>query len=522
MQISKKCRRLRDAKRDGRGLLARRAVVVALLTAASITGIDALATEVSASPLADAVEAQDAETIRALLTKAADPNAAQVDGTTALHWAAYLQDADSVKRLIDAGADVNAANRYGVPVLSLACEVGDEQIVAQLLLHGANANASRHSKETVLMTASRTGRLGVVNALIKHGAVVNAKERRGQTALIWAADVGHADVVAALIEAGAEYKRPLKSGFTPFDFAVRNGNTDVVKLLIEAGVDIDRPMKEAQGGNNRPFKNTTPLILAMENGHFELAKTLLQAGADPNTQGTGYSPLQTISWVRKPETGDNQFSAPPPETTGKLTSLDFVRELVKHGADINAGKETNAGPRRKISGKGTTPFICAAATADVELMQLFIELGAEPNKTNTKGQTALMFAAGLAESGESDGPATPDEHLAAVTYLLTEVKGTDINAVDKEGETAMHGAAYKMLPRVVKRLAEHGADANIWTKPSKNKRTPLRIAQGFRPGNFKPSYETAQAIEKAMLAAGITPSLPPKHQNTPKEEYVAP
>ena len=475
--------------------------------------------EAPRSPLADAVELQDSAAIAALLDAGADPNTAQADGTTALHWAAYLQDEDTAKRLIAEGADVNAVNRYGVPVLSLACEAGDEAVVGMLLDHGADANAARAGKETVLMTAARTGRVAVVEMLLQHDAEVDAKERRGQTALMWAADAGHADVVTVLMEEGAEYKKPLNLGFTPFAFAVRNGHADVAQLLMEAGVDIDEPMKQANGGKNRPFKNTTPLILAMENGHFELAKTLLEAGADPNTQGTGYSPLHAMSWIRKPETGDNQFSAPPPRGSGKLTSLDFVKELVKHGADVNAGKEKDGGPRRKISGKGTTPFICAAATADVELMKLLIELGADSNQANATGQTALMFAAGLAESGEADGPATKDEHLAAVAYLLTEVEGTDVNACDHEGETAMHGAAYKSLPRVVHLLVEHGADIAIWNKPSKRGRTPLIIAQGFRPGNFKPDYETSKAIEQVMLAAGVNPPPPPKRDHGSDERY---
>ncbi|MBX2852259.1 MAG: ankyrin repeat domain-containing protein [Phycisphaeraceae bacterium] len=463
--------------------------------------------------LADAVEKQDDDAIDALLDSGSDPNVSQADGTTALHWAAYFEDVDRAKRLITAGAKINATNRYGVPVLSLACESGNTTIVALLLKHGADANAQRAGKETVLMTAARTGKIENVRALIDAGAKINAKEQRGQTALMWAADAGHADVVAVLIEAGAEYKQPLKSGFTPFAFAVRNGHADVAQLLIDAGVEIDRPMKEAKGGNNQPFKNMTPLLLAMENGHFELAKTLLEAGADPNTQGTGYSPLHAVSWIRKPETGDNQFSAPPPRGSGKLTSLDLVRELVKHGADVTLGKAKGGGPRRKISIKGTTPFLCAAATADVPYMKLLLELGADPHQTNDRGQTALMLAAGLSESGESDGPATPGEHFAAVSYLLDEIEEIDMNAVDQSGETAMHGAAYKMLPRVVHLLAKHGADIKVWSKPSKQGRTPLSIAQGFRPGNFKPSYETIEAIERVMRAAGVNPPPPPKQED---------
>jgi hypothetical protein len=69
----------------------------------------------------------------------------------------------------------------------------------------------------------------------------------------------------------------------------------------------------------------------------------------------------------------------------------------------------------------------------------------------------------------------------------------------------MHGAAYKMLPRVVKLLSERGAKIEIWNQKDKWGWTPLRIAQGYRPGNFRPSPETTAAIESIMLAARVKP-----------------
>jgi len=83
--------------------------------------------------------------------------------------------------------------------------------------------------------------------------------------------------------------------------------------------------------------------------------------------------------------------------------------------------------------------------------------------------------------------------------------GGDVNAVDKNGETAMHGAAYKSFPRVVELLAKKGAKIETWNHKNKWGWTPLQIAEGYRPGNFKPSFETIDALHKVMLAAGVTP-----------------
>ena len=99
--------------------------------------------------------------------------------------------------------------------------------------------------------------------------------------------------------------------------------------------------------------------------------------------------------------------------------------------------------------------------------------------------------------------------------------GNDINAVDKNGETAMHGAAYKNLPGVVQLLADKGADLNVWNRKNKHGWTPLIIAEGHRFGNFKPSPETIAAFRKVMTAAGITP-VEEKMANPGKNSDYAP
>jgi ankyrin repeat protein len=465
--------------------------------------------------LADAAENRDAAAVAALLKTKADPNVAQTDGMTALLWASYHDDLATAQLLINAGANVKASNRYGVTALTLACTNGDGPLVKLLLDKGADPNNVQNGGVTALMTASRTGRLDVVQALLASNANVDAKERRGQTAIMWAAAEGHADVVDALIEAGADYKTPLNSGFTPLAFAARNGRIGVARRLLDAKVDVNEAMTQARGGRNMPAKNTSPLLLAMENGHFELAAILLEAGADPNDMRTGFAPLHAMAWIRKPEKGDNDSGTPPPTGSGKLTSLQFVHKLVERGANVNLRKKSDGGGRLRISVKGTTPFLCAAATADVDYMKTLLELGADPTIQNFKDQTALMMAAGIDEKPEGDGPGAQAEHLAAVTFLLDlgDARGQDINATDKNGETAMHAAAYKSLPEVIELLDKRGADINIWAQKSKQGRTPLSIAQGYRPGNFKPSFETVATIKKLMIAHGVAPPPPPSKRD---------
>jgi ankyrin repeat protein len=464
--------------------------------------------------LADAVEQQDSAAIRSLLDQQVEVNGAQPDGMTALNWAVFLEDAEMVKILLDAGADANCKNNCGVMPLSIACQHGNESIVKRLLANGADPDSALRGGETALMTAARTGRVGPVAALLETGAEFNAVEEEGQTALMWAAAEGHADVVEMLVGAGANYDVVLPSGFTALMFAVRQGHIDVVHRLIAEGADVKsamRPSGSSQGKS--PGKGMSPLLLAIENGHFQLAAELLRAGANPKDDRTGFTPLHAISWVRKPAIGDNEYGDPPPIGSGRLTSLALVDLLIDHGAEVNAKKKDN-GKRGKFGKKNSTPFLLAAGTADVPLMKKLLEHGADPTIRNSIGWTPLMFAAGIGSGPEGDEPGTKDEALDAVKFLLD--IGADIDAVDKDGETAMHGAAYKMAPRVAEFLAQRGADVNIWSKKSEKGRTPLSIAQGYRPGNFKPSYETVDMIAKLMIANGVTPPPPPADREDPK------
>jgi ankyrin repeat protein len=115
---------------------------------------------------------------------------------------------------------------------------------------------------------------------------------------------------------------------------------------------------------------------------------------------------------------------------------------------------------------------------------------------------------------------TEEEALEAVQYALS--LGADVNVVDKNGETAMHGAAYKSFPKMVQFLAEKGAKIEIWNRSNRWGWTPLRIAEGYRPGNFKPSAETITALHRVMSAAGVAPPTNAAPVVAASPDYAAP
>lgn len=475
------------------------------------------------SPLADAVERQDRARVQSLLKQGAGYprsgwiNAAQADGTTALHWAVVQDDVVTARRLVAAHANVNAVNRYGVRPLSLACSNGNTGLVKLLLRAGADPNAQLPGGESVLMTAARTGRVGPVQALLDRKAAVNAKERGGQTALMWAAAEGHAAVVQLLIRAGAEFRKPLPSGFTPICFAAREGRREVVQVLLKARADVNEAMQPQRSGGKNPRRGMSPLLLAVENGHFDLAVDLLKAGADPNDQRSGYTPLHALTWVRRPESGDGPDGDPAPIGSGTMSSLQFVRELVARGAQVNARLQRGTGGRGRLNETGATAFLFASHTADLPLMRLLVELGADPKIPNVDNCPPLLAAAGIGILAPGEEAATPDEVVAAVKYLLE--LGADVNAVDSNGETAMHGAAYRSAPKVAALLAARGADIRTWNRVNQYGWTPLLIAEGHRPGNFKPAPETMAEIRRIMVANGVTPPQPAAVK-TINEEYA--
>ena len=254
---------------------------------------------------------------------------------------------------------------------------------------------------------------------------------------------------------------------------------------------------------------TPPLILAVENGHFDLAAALLKAGADPKDQQSGYTALHAITWVRKPIRGDGD---PPPVGSGKLTSLQFVRKLVAYRAGVNARHKKKRSRGDRLNRTGATPFLLAAESADVPLMRLLLKLGADPKLRNTDNCTPLLAAAGVGViSNGEEAAGTEAEVIEAIRLLLK--RGADINAVDDNGNSAMHGAAYKSWNKLVQFLADNGANIKVWNRKNKRRWTPLMIAQGHRPGNFRPSAKTITAIHRVMRAAGVKP----RAESTPRK-----
>ena len=110
----------------------------------------------------------------------------------------------------------------------------------------------------------------------------------------------------------------------------------------------------------------------------------------------------------------------------------------------------------KVETEGATPFLLAADRADIPLMRLLLELGADPLLPNDNNTTPLLAAAGVGTGEPAEEAGEENEALEAVKMLLD--LGADINGVNNDGETVMHGAAHGISP------ACHRAAGRAWSR----------------------------------------------------------
>jgi ankyrin repeat protein len=449
-----------------------------------------------------AVKQADPAAVRALLERHVDVNTPEADGTTALHWAVHRQDAGIVDLLIRAGANVKAANRYGITPLALASETGNASIIGRLLKEGADPNSAVADGQTALMTAARTGSVEAIKVLLAHGADVRARERwRGQTALMWAAADNNAVAARVLVDAGSELNARSSGGFTPLLFAVRGGHIETAEMLSSAGADVNDALPDG----------TSAVVLAVMNAHYELAARLLERGANPNAAQQGWTALHQLVWTRRPNRG---YANPGPVPTGRLSGLALVKDLVAHGANVNAKetKEPRDGYRNLLGRIGATPFLLAAKSSDVDLMRALLAGGADPLLPTSDHTTPLMAAAGVGIWAVGESPGTNEEAWEAVKLTLQ--LGGDVTAVNDYGYTALHGAVHRGANPIVQLLADKGArlDARL-TKAGgggvgwKEGWTPLAIADGlFYANSFKRYPETATLLRRLMQERGLPTS----------------
>ena len=460
--------------------------------------------------LLDAAQKTHPEAVRALLAAGADPNARAADGSTAMLYAAHFGDSDSVQALLGAKGDPNLANRYGMGPMHEAALRADTALLRILLDAGATVDLALPEGETPLMLASRTSGVDAVRLLIEHGANVNVVEQwQGQTPLMYAAANNRGEVAAALIAAGADvdartpasalperltrvryYVEIPAAGLTPVMFAARHGAVSALRELIKAKADLDAKTPEG----------FSAVVIALNNLHFDAAKALVEAGA--SAAGGG---LFAVVEARNRVNYVGEFQKP----TGAESSLELLKLMLSHGTDLMdrlpqplLDRDSRFGPPPpKIT---DVALIRAARSSDVDAMRVLIEGGADPSmRDEERGGinplVAVMLGPELPALISADPRPTEDEAIAALDFLLDHgVKPTLANDL---GATALHIAALRNYPGVIKHLAARGVDLNVADNEGY---TPLDYALGHLPKKLRakpPADITAAATALRDLGA---------------------
>jgi ankyrin repeat protein len=417
--------------------------------------------------------------VRVLIEGGAKVNAREtLRGTTALMWAVEQRHPEAVSVLLAGGADVAArSGGAGLPRNYLAPKVNTAVVKASAERYARAAAAGRTYEEqlkwerengqftgppTIGEQLARLQQQEATAAPTPPQPQAAAPAQPAPAPAAPAAGRGNAGgrgrgtasgrgaaaaeeesddnevVVAGLVGSGG-------GGLTALTFAAREGDLQSTKLLLDAGADI----------NQTTEYGWTPLLTAANNRHYLLGKYLVERGADVNKANKGsWTPLYIATDNRNIEGGD--YPVPKPD----MDHLEFIKLLLEHGADPNTRAKDNTLTRTIFTmqwfyEEGCTPFVRAAQSSDTELMQLLLDWGADPFIPTAFGDTALTASGGIGWVEGVTYERSPKENFEAIRMLV--YLGLDVNAANRDGRTALMGAAIKGRNDVVQFLVDHGA-----------------------------------------------------------------
>lgn len=430
--------------------------------------------------LADAASTGDRARVIRLLKQRTNVNAAQGDGMTALHWAAFRDDLDMLVRLLQHGANVNSSTHEGaITPLFLASSNGDPAVVEALLHFGADANTANANGTTVLMQAASAGNPDVVKILLEHGARVNVRETaHGQTALMFAAAANRADVVRMLIQHGAD---PLMTT------SVRE--TEKVRLDKDGHVMYQPPEDKTPGAN----KNATSAPPAEVEQSLKNAEQGEKADLECLGRSLGFASAQFLLGKAHPRPAPPAFRRVGPQFVGGMAALHYAaregqkeaaQALLEGGADIN-----------QLNADKFSPLVLAIINGHLDLAIYLQGAGADPNLATLSGLTALYATIDVQWAPHASYPQPNIEqeqtgYLELAKALLDH--GANVNArlgeklwfrslfsdstwVDTTGATPLWRAAQSSDIAAIRLLIAHGADPKLATKGGD---TPLMAAAG--------------------------------------------
>ncbi|PSN54897.1 hypothetical protein C0J52_10260 [Blattella germanica] len=400
--------------------------------------------------------------------------------------AAKYGHVDVIDCFLDYGVLVNEQNVGGVTALMYAARHGHFSCVEKLLERGANVNqvASALDGRCALHSAVWGDNADIARLLLMSGADPNIETLEPtRTPLQLAASLGH-----------LECYKLLASSSDPgmaLTFAARNGHYGLIRYHLDNGGSVDGAAlvhETARNGHTTLLEHLllsvkaefnsvdhlghTPLFYATRNGHVNASLSLIVRAAKlhPHDDTVWNIVADAAIMCDDPklfETITNwcmQLNLPVTESVkgnqlihiaAKYDSFDIAGDLLGKGADVNAMNYCRMAPLETAIFNGSE-----------RVAGLLLENGATLD-WHFKASRENLFLMAVRNYMPS-----------AVGHLLD--VGTDINAKDSEGRTALHLACESCFGTLVVLLVDAGADVKCLDDHGN---PPLRCAD-------KPGYET--------------------------------
>ncbi|MDD5336145.1 MAG: ankyrin repeat domain-containing protein [Rhodoferax sp.] len=177
----------------------------------------------------NAIKRDDADTVKALLSRGFDPNTLDPAGDHGL-LLGVRQSSLKVVAVLLGWPKVNVEPRtlQDESPLMLAALKGFTELCEKLIASGADVNKPGW---TPLHYAATNGHLAVMNLLLENHAYIDAASPNGSTPLMMASHYGTPAAVKLLLEAGADPLLKNEQGLTAIDFAQRADRPESAKII---------------------------------------------------------------------------------------------------------------------------------------------------------------------------------------------------------------------------------------------------------------------------------------------------